>query len=68
MPKSYEHAMANGWEFEVTRGQHLRATRGEHSVVGPKTPSDGRSDLNTRAQMRRCERGECTCRGVRRAS
>jgi hypothetical protein len=50
-------ARANGWDVTETRGGHLAFRRpGGGLVYGSRTPGDGRSAANTRAQLRRAMR------------
>lgn len=46
---------SQGWHIEPTRGGHIRATHPQASglLFLPSTPSDYRSDRNSRAQARR---------------
>ena len=47
-------AKAQGWRIEVTGGSHLRwVSPAGAAVITAESPSDPRSLLNTRAQLRR---------------
>jgi hypothetical protein len=48
-------AEREGWSVEATGSGHIRLThpRASHPVIVPSTPSDARSDANSRAAMRR---------------
>ncbi len=49
-----KHAEQHGWTCERTRNGHVRFTSPKGATVfGPSTPSDRRSLLNVRAQLRR---------------
>lgn len=49
-----EMAAEQGWTFEVTGSGHLRWVSPDGKVVvTPSTPSDRRSELNSRSQLRR---------------
>lgn len=52
-----------GWEIEPTKGGHLRWTfiRTGEMFISPATPSDYRSILNVKADIKRRETPRASC-------
>lgn len=61
-PMTYAEAKAGRWQTVRSKGGHIQIVRGDHLVTTSSSPSDPRTDMNTRAQLRRCQRGQCSCR------
>ena len=59
----FPEATKAGWELVPLPGGHFRFVQNGHKVNVAATPSDYRSDRNAKAQLRKCERGDCNCRG-----
>lgn len=49
-----DKALAQGWKLDITRRGHIRMRSDKHIVITGGSPSDRRSYLNFRAQMKRC--------------
>lgn len=50
-------ALAHGWKVSRTQGGHIRFTKaGMPAIFTSSTPSDYRTELNTKAQLRRADR------------
>ncbi|RTB44082.1 type II toxin-antitoxin system HicA family toxin [Pseudomonas aeruginosa] len=52
-----EFALREGWEVTRTAGGHLRFVKpGLPPIITSSTPSDHRTEQNTKARMRRAQR------------
>lgn len=57
-------AAENGWEITKTTRGHLRFRKAGHVQTSGGTPGDSNAAKHSLSELKRCERGDCDCRGA----